>query len=141
MDSKLILDFLRGLEAHNNKVWFDAHRKEYEAARTEWLGFVEQLLGHLGTKDERFFQTDPRKCIFRINRDVRFSKNKNPYKTNFGGYFAPKGKVPGQAGYYLHLEPGNCGIAGGMYYPAKPTLDLIGGKKFAPNPQNNYGQN
>ena len=125
MNSKLILDFLRQLEANNNKVWFDAHRSEYELARKEWLTFVEKLLGHLGDKDPEFFQTQPYKCIFRINRDVRFSKNKQPYKNNFGAFFVPGGKSSGNAGYYVHLEPGKCAIAGGLHHPEKEKLDRI----------------
>jgi len=125
MNSKLILDFLRQLEANNNKVWFDEHRDEYSAAREEWLGFTQKLLGYLGDKNPEFFQMQPYKCIFRINRDVRFSKNKHPYKNNFGAFFVPGGKTSGNAGYYVHLEPGRCAIAGGMHSPEKEKLDAI----------------
>lgn len=125
MNSKAILAFLRKLEANNNKVWFDAHRDEYQAARTDWLNFVQELLGFLGEKDERFFTQEAYKCIFRINRDVRFSRNKLPYKNNFGAFFVPGGKGSGNAGYYLHLEPGRCAIAGGIYHPEKEKLDAI----------------
>lgn len=125
MNSKAILKFLRELEQNNHKMWFDAHRDKYQALRAGWLKFTEKLLGHLGEKDPHFFQMPAHKCIFRINRDVRFSRNKNPYKTNFGAFFVPGGKSSGNAGYYLHLEPDNCSIAGGLYCPEKPKLDVI----------------
>jgi len=125
MNSKAILKFLKSLDQNNHKVWFDENRAEYETARSDWLTFVEKLLAHLGEKEPEFFQTQPYKCIFRINRDVRFSRNKSPYKTNFSAFFVPGGKSSGNAGYYVHLEPGNCAIAGGVYHPEKEKLDSI----------------
>jgi len=125
MNSKAILDFLRQLEANNNKVWFDENRDTYQALRLEWIGFAEKCLAHLGDKDPDFWKQDPRKCIFRINRDVRFSRNKNPYKNNFGAFFVRGGKNTPNAGYYVHLEPGRCAIAGGIYSPEKANLDRL----------------
>ena len=125
MNSKAILKFLKQLDQNNNKVWFDAHREDYQALRLNWISFAEQCLGYLGEKDKDFWQQDPRKCIFRINRDVRFSHNKKPYKNNFGAFFVPGGKNTPNAGYYVHLEPGRCAIAGGIYSPDKVRLDQI----------------
>ena len=117
MEIKSIYDFLSKLKNHNKKVWFDEHKKEYQAARNLWLNFVQETLDHLILLDKEFIHLDPRKCIYRINRDIRFSKNKQPYKTNFGAFFVPGGKRTGNAGYYLHLEPGNSFIAAGIYMP------------------------
>lgn len=125
MNSNLILDFLRQLEQNNNAAWFHKYRPEYETARQEWLGFTQKILGHLGQKNPEFFQTPPHKCIFRINRDVRFSKNKSPYKNNFGAFFVPGGKNSGNAGYYVHLEPRRCAIAGGIHSPDKDKLESL----------------
>ena len=122
---KQILDFLKKLENNNNKPWFDENRDEYKAARLEWIRFAEHMLGELGDIYQEFFEMDPRKCIFRINRDVRFSKNKQPYKNNFGAHFVPGGKKSGNSGFYLHLEPGNCFLAVGIYHPESSELFRI----------------
>jgi uncharacterized protein (TIGR02453 family) len=125
MNSKAILKFLKQLDQNNNKVWFDTHREEYQSLRLEWIAYAERCLEYLGDKNPDFWQQDPRKCIFRINRDVRFSHNKHPYKNNFGMFFVPGGKNTPNAGYYLHLEPGRCAIAGGIHSPDKVRLDEI----------------
>lgn len=135
MNSKAILQFLKKLEAHNNKVWFDAHREEYQSLRQDWILFAEKCLAYLGEKEPDFWQQDPRKCIFRINRDVRFSQNKKPYKNNFGIFCVPGGKNTPNAGYYLHLEPGRCAIAGGIHSPSKEKLASIRQRLLSDNTQ------
>ena len=125
IDQSLILKFLTKLGQNNNKVWFDANRDEYQLARTEWLKCTEYLLGELGEINPVFFEQDPRKCIYRINRDARFSRNKSPYKKNFGAYFVPGGKKSGNAGFYAHVEPGNCFLAAGIYGPEPANLRKI----------------
>ena len=67
----------------------------------------------------------PKDCVFRIYRDVRFSKNKDPYKTNMGAVFCKGGRKSRYAGYYLHIEPGQCFIAGGLHRPLPPQLKMI----------------
>lgn len=117
------LNFLKQLSKNNNKPWFDAHRKEYEAAKNDYIGFIQKIINGVGKFDAPVGLLDAKKCIFRINRDVRFSKNKAPYKTNMGASFNKGGKKIMTGGYYFHLEPGNKSfIAGGIYMPEPAHL-------------------
>lgn len=125
--NKSILTFLGKLEKNNNKKWFEENKKEYKKLRENFIEFVGELIINLAKIDPRIGILNPRKCIFRINRDVRFSKNKSPYKNNFGAFVVAGGKknsdkVPG---YYLHLEPNNCFVAAGIYRPSSPYLSKI----------------
>lgn len=119
------LKFLKDLTKNNNKAWFDGHRTEYDAARASQLSLVEQLIKELSKFDPPLSVLSPKECIFRINRDVRFSKDKSPYKTNLGSYFNKGGKKSNGAGYYLHIEPGNSFAAGGMWMPLPADLNKI----------------
>lgn len=125
MDFKHLLDFLSRLSKNNNKDWFDAHKKEYESLRKEWIDFVSESIQAFGAFDPAMLELDPKKCIFRINRDVRFSKNKDPYKNNFGMSLSSGGKASDFCGYYLHIQPGECFIAGGAYQPMPDKLAAI----------------
>lgn len=117
------LNFLKNLSRNNNKPWFDEHRKEYEAAKGDYIGFVQKIISGVGKFDAPVGQLDAKKCIFRINRDIRFSKNKAPYKTNMGASFNKGGKKIMTGGYYFHLEPGNKSfVAGGIYMPEPADL-------------------
>lgn len=100
-----IIAFLDELRLHNDKVWFDANRERYHVLRDRFCGFVERLISGIGTFDASVRGLSARECVFRINRDIRFSPNKAPYKTNMGAFIAPHGKNSGYAGYYFHLEP------------------------------------
>lgn len=86
------LQFLRSLEKHNDKTWFDAHRAKYEAARIDFSNFIQLLIEALQKSDPTIAGLSSRDCLFRINRDVRFSKDKRPYKTNFGASIKWGGK-------------------------------------------------
>ncbi|MBK9290067.1 MAG: DUF2461 domain-containing protein [Bacteroidetes bacterium] len=120
-----VIPFLSELAANNNKAWFDAHRPWYQEARAEMTGIVAGLIHGLAAIDPSIGSPDPKKCQFRINRDIRFSPNKDPYKTNMGAYFAPGGKNLPAAGYYLHLEPGASFVGGGLYHPEKEQLQKV----------------
>ena len=122
---KPILTFLDRLKDHNNRIWFEAHRDEYQQCRQSWIEFTQYLLGELGDIYPNFYEQDPRKCIYRINRDVRFSHNKSPYKTNLGAYLIPAGKKSGNAGFYIRLEPGNSYLAAGLYGPSPAELKRV----------------
>lgn len=121
------LTFLKNLKANNNKPWFDANRPAYETAKRDFINLVAQLLEGLSQLDSAIAETliEAKKCIFRINRDVRFSKNKDPYKSHFGAWFNIGGKKVNSAGYYIHLEPGHTFVAGGLYMPEAPNLAKI----------------
>lgn len=120
-----LIKFLKQLQKNNNKQWFDVHRKEYEMLRAEYVEFVDALIKEISSFDSSIATLKGKQCIFRINRDVRFSKNKAPYKTNFGAYFNQRGKNGGGAGYYLHIEPGGCFLAAGVWMPEAELLNKI----------------
>lgn len=125
MDFKSLLAFLKNLEKNNTKEWFDENRKTYEAIRKEWLSFTANAIELAGKFDKDVAQLEPKNCIFRINRDIRFSKDKSPYKTNFGMSLSKGGKRDDFCGYYLHVQPGGSFIAGGSYMPMPEKLAAI----------------
>jgi len=116
-DLKPVLDFLSDLGAHNNRPWFEEHRADYETARERFETFVNGLIGDFGAVEDLGGVT-ARDCIMRIFRDVRFSKDKSPYKTNMGASIGPGGKKSSRLAYYLHIAPGDGSlIAGGLHMP------------------------
>jgi uncharacterized protein (TIGR02453 family) len=119
--------FIKDLKANNNKEWFDANRKIYQIAKDDFLTQVQALITELEGFDPEISiaQLDPKKCIFRINRDTRFSTDKSPYKTNMGAWFSAGAKGVQKAGYYLHVEDGGCFLAGGLYMPETEALKKI----------------
>ncbi|MBX9734812.1 MAG: DUF2461 domain-containing protein [Chitinophagaceae bacterium] len=120
------LKFLKELKKNNNKPWFDANRKQYELAKTDFTEFVTKLLAAIAKNDPSIATQTAKDCTFRINRDVRFSKNKDPYKTNMGAGISKGGKKMNVAGYYFHCEPGgNSFIGGGLYMAEADQLKKI----------------
>jgi uncharacterized protein (TIGR02453 family) len=119
------LKFLRELNAHNHKEWFEAHRKQYESARENFAETVEEIIAKHGKKDSDISSLTAKECMFRINRDVRFSKDKSPYKTNFGASFNRGGKKSIFAGYYFHCEPGKSFAGGGLWMPEAEPMKKI----------------
>ncbi|RYE25011.1 MAG: DUF2461 domain-containing protein [Sphingobacteriales bacterium] len=122
MLQKQTLDFLKKLEKNNNKEWFDKNRKEYEAAKGDFEKLVATLHGKLAKLEPRMEGQKAKDSIFRIFRDVRFSKDKTPYKAHFSAYFSRAGRKAPDAGYYLHLQPGKSFFAGGIWMPEGPLL-------------------
>ncbi|HSN61556.1 MAG TPA: DUF2461 domain-containing protein [Ferruginibacter sp.] len=125
MIQKNTLDFLKDLQKNNSKVWFDANKKKYETARATFILSVEEMIAAIKTIDPEIENLTAKDCIFRINRDVRFSKNKSPYKNNMAAYFNRAGKKGTGAGYYMHIEPGNSFAAAGVWMPEKEELSKI----------------
>lgn len=125
MNTGKMLAFLAQLKKHNTKDWFDAHREDYSLIRKELIDYSAFVIQGIGKFDKEIQTLEPSKCIFRINRDVRFSTNKDPYKTNMGAYFNKNGKKAFTAGYYLHIEPGASFLAGGMYAPPSEVLAKV----------------
>ena len=117
--------FLKNLKKNNNKEWFDVNRKKYESAKQDFVTFVNNILQQLSQTDNSIAHLQAKDCIFRINRDIRFSKDKSPYKTNMGAFFSKGGKKVHLAGYYFHLEPGNCFVGGGIYLPDGDAIKKI----------------
>jgi len=122
---KKSLSFLSDLQTNNNREWFQANRRRYEEGRSEYLAFIEALVSELGIIDQDLGPVDPKNAMFRINRDIRFSRDKSPYKTNFGAFIAKGGKKSGNAGYYFHLDPQGSFIAGGIYHPEPEILKRV----------------
>jgi uncharacterized protein (TIGR02453 family) len=119
------LQFLKNIAANNNKPWMDANREYYLAAKEDFEKLVAQLIEKTGGFDADIKELEPKNCIFRINRDVRFSKDKSPYKNNFGAGFSRGGKKSLAAGYYFHCQPGNSFVGGGLWMPMPPELKKI----------------
>ncbi|MEO6831942.1 MAG: DUF2461 domain-containing protein [Chitinophagaceae bacterium] len=125
MIQEATLQFLRELKENNNKAWFDEHRPQYDTAKADFENFVSEFLGKMSSLDIAFAEQRAKDCIYRIYRDVRFSKNKTPYKNHFSAYFAHGGRKWDGAGYYLQFEPGNIFAAGGMWMPPPSILKNI----------------
>lgn len=119
------LTFLKALKKNNNKDWFDKNRKTYESAKADFAGFLQEVIHQFGKKEPSVSGLLAKNCMFRINRDVRFSKDKSPYKTNIGGYINSGGKKSILAGYYFHCEPGQAFMGGGLWMPMPPELSKI----------------
>jgi uncharacterized protein (TIGR02453 family) len=120
------LDFITDVVANNNREWFAENKERYEIAKADVLAFVDQLIPELAAADPAFSsETQSKKCLLRIYRDVRFSKNKDPYKNNYGIFFAVKGKGVNEPGYYLHIQPGACFFAAGFWMPEASDLKKI----------------
>ena len=117
--------FLKSLKKNNRKDWFDSNRAKYESAKHDVEEFAAAIIKSLAKADESIAHLQPKDCMFRINRDVRFSKNKSPYKTNMGVYFSKGGKKGNQAGYYFHIEPGASFVAGGLWMPMPEDLKKV----------------
>jgi uncharacterized protein (TIGR02453 family) len=126
MIQKSTLQFLSQLKKNNVKEWFDANRKTYENAREDYGNLITEVIKQVGKKDADIASLQLKDCIFRINRDVRFSKDKSPYKTNFGAFMARGGKKSIYAGYYFHMEPGgNSFVGGGLWMPMPENLKKV----------------
>lgn len=128
--SKRTFDFLFDLDVHNDRAWFEKNKERFEEdARTPMLGFIEEVGPHLHRTVSKHLVADPSKVggsMFRIHRDVRFSKDKTPYKTHLGAQFRHEaGKDVHAPGLYLHLEPGNCWIGAGVWRPHRDALAAI----------------
>lgn len=109
----VIFQFLKNLAANNNREWFNEHRDEYEKARTEFENFLSVVITRISLFDETIRGVQPKDCTYRIYRDTRFSSDKTPYKNHFGGYINAKGKKSNHCGYYIHIQPESCMLAGG----------------------------
>lgn len=123
---KETLHFIKEVAENNNREWFALHKQEYEEAKADVLELVTQIIPELAKIDPLIpSDLDPKKCLLRIYRDVRFSKNKDPYKTNFGIWFSAKSKGGNEPGYYFHIQPGNSFVAGGYWMPEAAHVKLI----------------
>jgi uncharacterized protein (TIGR02453 family) len=125
MNFKALDQFLRDLSQNNHRAWFEANKPRYQEIRAEFITFVNELIGEAVLVDPQLAGLEAKNSIFRINRDVRFSANKAPYKTNFSAYLSKGGKKFPGAGYYFHFEPGASFMAAGIWMPEAPLLKAI----------------
>ena len=125
MKFDLILKFLRDISRNNNREWFEKKKPRYLQTKEYFEDFLEALHKELLKFDESLAGLNPRKQGFRIYRDVRFSKDKRPYKVNMGAGFSAHGKMEQEPGYYIHIEPGKSFVAGGLYMPDPTNLSKI----------------
>ena len=122
MVTKEAITFLKRLDRNNNREWLQTHKPDFEKAKDDFARFVSDLIGRISTFDPKVGGLLPESCIFRIYRDIRFSKDKKPYKTNFGAYLSPGGRKSGVPGYYFHLQPGQSFLAAGKHDPEPGEL-------------------
>lgn len=119
------LKFLTNLKQNNNRDWFMAHKPEYDLIKIEIKELTLELLNFLKSIDPSLISLEPKDCTYRIYRDIRFSKDKTPYKTHIGIFIAKGGKNSFNPGYYLHIEPNNSFIGGGLYLPQGEVLKNV----------------
>ncbi len=126
MNLENVLKFLKDIRKNNDREWFEKNKSRYLVAKQTFEDLVAELLKEFTKFDAGLGGLDPKKLPFRIYRDVRFSKDKSPYKVNMGAGFSPNGKLVQEPGYYIHLEPGNKSfVAGGIYMPDAANLTKI----------------
>ncbi|WP_339717590.1 DUF2461 domain-containing protein [Cyclobacterium amurskyense] len=125
MPKKDILDFLKELASNNSKEWMDENRNWYLQEKAAFLEKVAEILAQLSIDEPGFSDLRPKDCVFRQNRDIRFSANKAPYKSNMAAYFSVGGKKSEGPGYYLHVQPGGSFVGGGIWMPQAPILKKI----------------
>src|ERR1700744_6761424 len=119
-------DFLKRLVVNNNREWFQANKAEHDKARENVIEFAGELIKQIHLVDPQVDTgLDPKKCVMRIYRDIRFRIDKTPYKNNFGVSVPTRGLKNGGAEYYLHITPGGSFIAGGYWMPEGDTLKAI----------------
>lgn len=120
-----ILNLFSELKENNNREWYKSQEQRFKDAKNSFELFTEMMINEVRGFDPSVGDLDAKKCVFRLFRDVRFSKNKDPYKTHFGAFIANGGRKSPYAGYYIHLEPGNSFIGGGIYMPQPKILKAI----------------
>lgn len=147
---KRILDFLRELQEHNDREWFETHRTEYLRVKAATEEFAARLIAGIASFDSTVGDLTPKECTYRIYRDIRFSSDKRPYKSHIGIFISPGGKKSGHSGYYLHIEPehpersdgtpsGGPMLVTGLYMPEPAVLKsvreeiLFNGEEFVRN--------
>jgi uncharacterized protein (TIGR02453 family) len=136
---KDILTFLEGIKKNNTREWMEAHKTDYLNAKNQFEDIIKQLIEKISDFDAHIIGTEPKKSIFRLNRDIRFSKDKRPYKENMGAFINREGRKGMDGGYYLHIQPGQSMLAGGVYMPPADILKKIRQEiDYNPKPLTDY---
>jgi len=119
------IKFLKDLKKNNNKPWFEKNKPAYLDAKGDMDQFVQKVIDGLGKIDADIAPLQSKDCQYRIYRDVRFSKDKTPYKSHMGAFLNKGGKKSPTAGYYFHCEPGRNIVGGGLWMPMPPELNKV----------------
>lgn len=125
MLTKEAITFLNDLTANNNTEWMHANKKRYEQYKKDYHNLIASVLDEIKPLDKSLEPLEIKNCTFRINRDIRFSKDKSPYKTNLGIWMTTNKNSKNSPGYYIHFEKGKCFIAGGVWCPEAEELKKI----------------
>lgn len=125
MITKDSLQFLADLKANNNRDWFLNNKKRYELFKKDYHQLVGSFLDAMKPLDPSLELLEIKNCTFRINRDIRFSKDKTPYKTHLSVWMSSGAKGNNRSGYYIHIEKDKSFIAGGLYCPEAEDLKKI----------------
>jgi len=125
MNLEKTFSFLRQLSMHNNREWFNNHKSDYETAKTDFEALLTMIIARISFFEPEVMHLEAKDCTYRIYRDLRFTQDKTPYKTYFGGYVCARGKKSLHCGYYVHIEPGSCMLAGGGWCPSSAMLKAI----------------
>lgn len=119
------LQFLEDLKANNNRDWFLENKKRYELFKKDYQELVSDFLNEMKPLDGALENLEVKNCTFRINRDIRFSKDKTPYKTHLSIWMSTGAKGLNRSGYYIHIDKNECFLGGGLYSPEAPDLKKI----------------
>jgi uncharacterized protein (TIGR02453 family) len=124
---KSTFQFLNDIKYNNNRDWFLQNKDRYNEARADYESFIQRVIDGISEFDPILKGLETKNCVYRFNRDIRFSNDKSPYKWHFGAFIVRGGKKNGDrlAGYYVHIEPGHSLVAGGAYMPPAPWLQAI----------------
>ena len=125
MDTSFIFQFLKKLAANNNREWFLAHKADYLKAEAEFDALLSAIINRISLFDPSIAGIQPKDCKYRIYRDLRFSQDKTPYKIHFGGFINARGKKSLHCGYYIHLQPEESLLAGGVWCPEPKMLRAL----------------
>ena len=125
MNVQFIYDFLKELAAHNNREWFNTHKSDFQKAETEFENLLTAIIVRIAFFDPSIAHVEAKDCTYRIYRDLRFTQDKTPYKIHFGGFINARGKKALHCGYYVHLQPGESLLAGGVWCPDGKLLKAI----------------
>ncbi|GMO25388.1 MAG: DUF2461 domain-containing protein [Termitinemataceae bacterium] len=125
MDTRVIFNFLKDLEANNSLDWMKANKKVYENAKAEYEILIQELINGISSFDNSVKNLIPKDLIWRLNRDTRFSNDKSPYNPSFRAHISIAGRNPIPAGYYLNIKPGKIFLGGGLFVPQFPEATKL----------------
>lgn len=122
---KAVLEFISELKQNNTREWFEANKQRYLKVKEEHEALLDKVIDGIASIDPYTGRPATKDCVFRIYRDIRFSKDKQPYKEHIGAFISQGGRKTSKPGYYLHLDPGNCFYGGGIYMPPPDVLKKL----------------